>query len=47
MVTKGQHGKMILNDVVDNTITAMEGVVGMTILPGGTLVTAMVSVQGR
>ena len=43
MVTKGQHGKMILNDVVDNTITAMEGVVGMTILSGGTLV----SVQGR
>jgi len=41
LVTKDQHGKMILNAVVVNTITAMEGVLGMTILPGGTLVTAV------
>ena len=41
LVTKDQHGKIILNAVVVNTITTMEGVVGMTILPGGTLVTAV------
>jgi hypothetical protein len=32
---------MMLNYVVVNTITAMEGLVGLTILPGGTLVTAI------